>query len=202
MKIGIRLIWIWLLIAVFQFADPDMVKGFRYKLYSTVLDKEQKEKEEKVAFPVFCGTNKKQQVDSLLDVFLPHKVSGERRGGEDLLQDLTPLDVRRLVKVLFSLELGTWLTFICQIKGRGWTERCRGFRKDLSHLRDLFLLWILCRCGRGGALLWEVDGRLRDQVWEWSSRWKAVAGVLLSKRSSPSLIAIIRFCCPWTVCTW
>ena len=84
-----------------------MVKGFRYKLYSTDLDKEQKEKEEKVTFPVFWGTNNKQQVDSLLDVFLPHKVSGERRGGEDLLQDLTPLDVRRLVKVLFSLELGT-----------------------------------------------------------------------------------------------
>ena len=84
-----------------------MVKGFRYKLYSTVLDKEQKEKEEKVTFPVFCGTNNNQQVDSLLDVFLPYKVSGERRGGEDLLQDLTPLDVRRLVKVLFALELGT-----------------------------------------------------------------------------------------------
>ena len=84
-----------------------MVKGFRYKLYSTVLDEEQKEKEEKVNFLVFCGRNNKQQVDSLLDVFLPYKVSGERRGGEDLLQDLTPLDVRRLVKVLFSLELGT-----------------------------------------------------------------------------------------------
>ena len=49
--------------AVFQFADPDMVKGFRYKLYSTVLDKEQKEKEEKVTFPVFCGRKNKQQVD-------------------------------------------------------------------------------------------------------------------------------------------
>ena len=53
-----------MLIAVFQFADPDMVKGFRYKLYSTVLDKEQKEKEEKVTFPVFCGRKNKQQVDS------------------------------------------------------------------------------------------------------------------------------------------
>ena len=84
-----------------------MVKGFRYKLYSTDLDKKQKEKEEKVTFLVFCVRNNKQQVDSLLDVFLPYKVSGERRGGEGLLQDLTPLDVRRLVKVLFFLELGT-----------------------------------------------------------------------------------------------
>ena len=90
-----------MLIAVFQFADPDMVKGFRYKLYSTDLDKKQKEKEEKVTFSVFYGRNNKQQGD-MLDVFLPCKVSGERRGGDHLLQDLTPLDVRRLVKVLFS----------------------------------------------------------------------------------------------------
>ena len=69
-----------------------MVKGFRYKLYSTVLDKEQKEKEEKVTFPVFCGTNNNQQVDSLLDVFLPYKVSGERRGDEDL-QTFEPANI-------------------------------------------------------------------------------------------------------------
>ena len=32
----------------FQYEDPDMVKGFRYKLYSTVSDSEQLQKEEKV----------------------------------------------------------------------------------------------------------------------------------------------------------
>ena len=51
-----------------------MVKGFRYKLYSTVLDKEQKEKEEKVTFPVFCGRKNKQQVDWCIS-----SLQGERR---------------------------------------------------------------------------------------------------------------------------
>ena len=35
---------------IFQFGDPDMVKGFRYKLYSTVSDSDQLKKEEKVIF--------------------------------------------------------------------------------------------------------------------------------------------------------
>ena len=39
---------------IFQFGDPDMVKGFRYKLYSTVSDSDQLKKEEKVIFIVIA----------------------------------------------------------------------------------------------------------------------------------------------------
>ena len=40
----------------FQFDDPDMVKGFRYKLYSTATEADQLKKEEKVKFPLSCPT--------------------------------------------------------------------------------------------------------------------------------------------------
>ena len=74
--------------------------------------------------------------------------------------------------------------------GRGWAECCRRLWENLSHLGNLFLLWIFWGRWPGGALLWEVDGRV------WDGRGKADARVLLQKRR-PSLMNCCDFCWIW-----
>ena len=80
--------------------------------------------------------------------------------------------------------------------GRGWAECCRRLWENISHLGNLFLLWIFWGRGPGGALLWEVDGRIWDGI-RWRSRaGKADARVLLQKRR-PSLMNCCDYCWLW-----
>ena len=138
------------------------------------------------------------------------KVSGQRRGSPDLLQELTSLDVRRLVKVNDIREkisdLSGLTHHLATHSGRGWVECCRRIWENLPHFRDLFLLWIFWRRWRGGALLREVDGCLRDGVRGRPRQRKTDAGVLLQERSSSlvkwsAVISVkdlqVRFHYPW-----
>ena len=190
-----------------------MVKGFRYKLYSTATEADQLKKEEKVKFPLSCPTTQNvknpQESWSCIPKHI-HRYEGKRP------TEGKPWPVARTdISWCASPCKGEWypgkniqfffffLTLLPHFSGlphhlathsgRGWVECCRRIWENLPHFRDLFLLWIFWRRWRGGALLREVDGCLRDGVWDRPRQRKTDAGVLLQERSS-SLVKCCDFC--------
>ena len=123
-----------------------MVKGFRYKLYSTATEADQLKKEEKVKFPLSCPTTLGRWVSTrmlkipqkhglvFLNIYIDMKVSGQRRGSPDLLQELTSLDVRRLVKVNDIQEKISDFFFFFFVATFVWppTPSCHSLRQRMS----------------------------------------------------------------------